>query len=587
LSFLFNLNLTLSLFVLSFLLLLLIPVQIKRNDKNLNYNINDILTSESISLMFFIILMMIYCLHPDLYGGEKPMDFSLLGHLNIVKKLPVEDPWAYGELLKYYYYSYFSFAAINKIINIPIHLLYPFALSLTYSLVSAVILCFFDNVSKLKLKIFAIFIIILGGHFYGPYLFLTSDSALAQSFFWDQTRLFNKYYFAEFTSWTYLFADLHPHVSSLPYSLCFLYLMLLYIRNSTKNLIHLLLVSLLLGALLVLNSWDFIIYSLITGVVFGRKFIFNKSNGKLLLKSLILIVSIAILSQLPSFFILSSGKPLAFGINSEFHGLLSQIIFLGISPIIFLLILYKNKTENSLIAFNSKSIFYVIFLLILTINIFFFMDPINTWFKTYTNIFILLLIFSIKELLNTNNKNLIYSFYIIGMISLFSGLLNIYAIRSYQLDKTLTPNLNGLKHINKYSPGEYAIINYLNSLSKENQVNERLISAYGKSFQSNTVRVSTFANIPTYLGWIGHLQVRGLGLGEVSRRVKVIDSIYQDTDAIGTYQKLKKIKATLVLIGPIEIMKYRKEGLQKFELYSEFFEKLISFKGTTLYRVKY
>jgi len=588
LGFVFSFKLSVGLQVFSFFILSLIPFYFYFYKKNKVINVNEILEIEGQSLFFFAIFMAIYSFHPDLYGGEKPMDFNLLGYLNESTRLPVEDPWAFGNKLKYYYFSYFSFSSVNKLIGLPVTVLYPFALSLTYSLLASVLTLYFDVIKIRFFRFLCTSLILLGGIFYGPYLYFIKGQPLDQTFFWNQTRLFSNHFFAEFTSWSAFFADLHPHVSSLPYALSFLYLVSLFLKNKILDYLHLTIMSLLLGSLLVLNSWDLIIYLYFTCALFLYFFIIDKDKRPFYLYSFILLGVISILSELPSFLILRTGKQLSFGFNQVFHSAWSQILFLGTSPFIFLVAFIANRKEKKKREQSDLCLLSAMSILVILINIFYFMDQINTWFKVYTNIYILFCIISLRfyltlDFFKTSTGKL---FFVLPLsLSFLATGLNLYSLKTYQLVKELTPSLNGIKYLKHYSPEEYEVIQYLNNWLPDKKNKERLVTAYGTSFDYQTIRVPTFSHIPTYLGWTGHLEVRGTSLMEITKRVRNIDMIYKSTDAIGIYEKLRRLGITLVLVGPIEYKKYHKEGLQKFESYESFFRPLIKVKNTTLYQV--
>ncbi len=588
LAFLFNVELSNLTFFITYFLILLIPIYFKFFKKENIFCVDSFISGETFSLLCFSIFLTISSFHPDLYGGEKPMDFSLLGHLNDVRFLPVEDPWAYGENLKYYYFSYFSFAALNKFIQLPVLLLYPFSLAISFSLLSGVLTAFFSGINVAWQRYLSTSLILFGGTFYGPYIYLFKESVLNRSFFWDQTRLFSNSYFAEFTSWTYFFSDLHPHVASLPYSLTFLYLIKTILSKKDYNIRLATITALLYGSLMVLNSWDFIIYSLLVAALYLIELFDNKKRRKVIIGNGLYICIIGFLSQLPSFFILSSGRGLKFGVNSTLHQVAAQFLFLGMIPLIFTLSVYFIYKENKKIERYNRNIFLIVGILLVLINIFYFMDPINTWFKFYTNFYCLLFISSLSTFFLTDFSKTVRAkvlFLSLSLVILYSGALNISSLLSYQIDKSLIPNLNGVRHLNKYSPGEYAIIKFIKSMPTRKE--QKLISSYGTSFDYQTSRVSTFSHVPTYLGWIGHLEVRGMQPLEISKRVAIVDRIYQSIDALEVHQKLKEIKATLLFIGPIEIRKYKGKGLLKFDKYTDLFTPLISYKGSTLYRINY
>src|SRR5262249_56676467 len=82
-----------------------------------------------------------------------------------------------------------------------------------------------------------------------------------------------------------------------------------------------------------------------------------------------------------------------------------------------------------------------------------------------------------------------------------------------------------------------------------------IVEAVGDDY-SEYGRVSTFAGLPTPLGWQGHeLQWRG-GLPEFGRRREAVDLVYRGTDPSTLLPMLQGMQAQYVYVGALEVQKY-------------------------------
>ena len=139
--------------------------------------------------------------------------------------------------------------------------------------------------------------------------------------------------------------------------------------------------------------------------------------------------------------------------------------------------------------------------------------------------------------------------------------------------------LDGLAHVARSSPGEYAAIQWLQDNGREG---EGVLEAVGNSYSSYG-RVSSSTGLPTVLGWPGHEhQWRG-SRDPFEGREEDVRAIYETRDASEAARLLDEYRIKYVVVGPRERDSYGTQGLSKF---SQLGDEAFSYDDVTIYRVR-
>ena len=300
-------------------------------------------------------------------GGEKPMELSYLTAVFRSTTLPPYDPWFAGGYLNYYYWGYFAVASLARVTSIlpttafnlavPLFFALTFtgAYSLGYNLAAGVKRTGFRQ-GRFGLGPFAaptksillppvlcgvtagLFTAVIGNLDGAVQLAQGSWSAVVGSEgwpgfdFWRSSRMIpplegfdppalafwlpelipgdagESWHITEFPFFTFLFADLHAHMMVIPFTLLTLGLclsLLVGLRNSGLGwtLVCGLALSLALGCLWVVNSWDYPSYVILTLLLVALAVGFTrlKPQRKLLLFSALGagVLTVSIVSFLP------------------------------------------------------------------------------------------------------------------------------------------------------------------------------------------------------------------------------------------------------------------------------------------------
>lgn len=281
-----------------------------------------ILVTELLFLSTFVFFLVIRAFNPEIFWGEKTMDFSFYNAVVRGSTFPPYEPWFSGALLNYYYYGDILIGYVTKLTATPTAL--GFNLSMA-TIPALTVLCAFSLVYNLTKRIRwgvlgALFVGYIGN--FDPVYQLAVKGSLENSFnevlkgellrqhgfltgfwlssvellrtsalslpatikailsgalffqpshgrmwdsFWASSRALGEGMINEYPVWSWLFADLHAHVLVMPVSLLVLsFIYLAYRSRKTLFEDHLILGALFfavtIGSQLASNIWDFISY---------------------------------------------------------------------------------------------------------------------------------------------------------------------------------------------------------------------------------------------------------------------------------------------------------------------------------------
>ncbi len=294
-----------------------------------------ILLEEALFLGAFLLFLLIRLGNPDLwhpvFGGEKPMELAYINAIVRSTTFPPYDPWFAGGYINYYYFGFILVATPIKLLGIVPGVAYNLALPLLYALTcGGAFTVVYHLVSRgtaadgwdrraIRYGLLGVaFVAVLGN--LGEFLLLIrklgeaselqfSSSIpglaplvkgivgltqvtrkglpLSGSWYWDASRVLLQLpggpprgnEINEFPWFTFLYADLHPHMIALPYTLLILTQIVALVKDrgrGSRSLLALLPppwallgMLLVLGTLRAANSWDFPGYFLLAVIGWG------------------------------------------------------------------------------------------------------------------------------------------------------------------------------------------------------------------------------------------------------------------------------------------------------------------------------
>ena len=210
-----------------------------------------------------------------------------LAYLNAVVKstyMPPYDPWFSGGYLNYYYWGQFIVASLIHLTGITTEVAYNLAIATFFALASCSAYSIGRNLITGNRKtnmippavagVISMFFVCLIGNLDGLYQVWDSirfgSNILTDFDYWRSSRMMPPdppgHEITEFPFFTFLFADLHAHLISIPFTLLVLGISLQITLNNTKQVLwkqlaNLSFLGLAVGCLAAINTWDVPVYA--------------------------------------------------------------------------------------------------------------------------------------------------------------------------------------------------------------------------------------------------------------------------------------------------------------------------------------
>ena len=319
-----------------------------------------ILLAELLFLVALLALALLRAHNNSLHGTEKPMELAFLSATQRSASFPPSDPWFSGHAISYYYFGYVLMAMLASLSGIGSTLAFNMSIALLFALGALTAYGVAGNLARTRPGrtgrrsglLGACFVVLLGNWqlplielpwqtglgtdawfaFWGQHLRLAAQAPpvgadlsgmLADPDFWwwwfrasrvltdinlDGSQAFFQP-ISEFPAFSFLLADVHPHVLALPFALLTIGLALnLALSTRAPGQAQLLLCGLVGGGILFLNAWDGPVYLLLLVSAEGLRRLLCSERGRLSLTDLLAsgwfglrLVLLALLCYLPFF----------------------------------------------------------------------------------------------------------------------------------------------------------------------------------------------------------------------------------------------------------------------------------------------
>lgn len=525
-----------------------------------------ILVSEILFGFGFAGMSLVRSYSPEIHSLEKFMDFGFIKQYLLSPTLPAKDMWFANSTINYYSFGHFWMSlwirswGVEPAVgyNLGLALVFGFLLSSSFILITSL-----KPKSSLPSRVIGGLIgsllITLGGNTHALWYLLTHKMNFSDYWYAEATRFIHNT-IHEFPSYSFVVSDLHGHVLSLPLVICFMIILLYWVKHQ-KILIEIVM-GLLVGMMMMTNTWDVAVYGLLSGIVFLFYIINKKINIKILIRSGIIIMGVALVTALPW---MINFQPISNGIGlvterSPFWQLL--VLWSGGGLFSLLAVILERKNDQRTFVWSLG----ICALLLIMLPEFVYAKDIypthpraNTMFKLTYQAFIMMgtlsgVVFSNLVDKFSNNNWRKKSILLMIVLLIFGGmvLFPFKAFPAYYGNFQTQKTLNGEMWIMEEYPDKYQAMLFL----KNQKSRLNMIEAVGDSYTDFNM-TSVFSGVPTVVGWRVHEWLWRGGYNEVGVRDGLVRDFYEDSDLYKTQETVKKFKIGWILVGPEEVQKYQ------------------------------
>ena len=207
-----------------------------------------LLAEEGIFALAYLVFVGVRLLNPDLWqpwnGGEKFMEFAFLNATLRSPNFPPYDPYFAGGILNYYYYGFYLVGLLIKLTGIAAEVAFNLAVASLFALTAMGLFSVGASLATAQRRSqgeeisehpnrgtvaplaggLAVLLALLIGNLRGlawlagAWRSLVTARSLPEFDYWAASRVIPNT-INEFPLWTFVFADLHPHMISMPFGL--------------------------------------------------------------------------------------------------------------------------------------------------------------------------------------------------------------------------------------------------------------------------------------------------------------------------------------------------------------------------------
>lgn len=182
-----------------------------------------LLLSEAVFAFGFLFFLGFRALAPEIYWGEKPMEFAILNILVRTSTLPASDPWFAGAPLRYYTFGHQALAWLSLVTGLSTRFTFNLAFGfLGGATLQGAFALLTAWTGRLRAGFAGAGITALLGNLAGLRTWLVDfrpqHKPLDWNYFWATSRVIPATV-NEYPLWSLVFADLHAHVMAIPFFL--------------------------------------------------------------------------------------------------------------------------------------------------------------------------------------------------------------------------------------------------------------------------------------------------------------------------------------------------------------------------------
>ena len=596
----------------------------------------------------YALFLGIRALNPEIYWGEKPMDFSILNILVRTRSLPPSDPWFSGATLGYYTFGQQMVAFLTLLTGLSTRFTFNLAIGLLGGLILQGSFTLLRNwAGNVRAGIAGAGLTVLVGNLAGLREWLVNHRALDWNYFWATSRVV-KDTINEYPFWSLVFADLHAHVLAIPLFLLFAACALHFIRihsglpaRPISRIASACALGFAAATQVLTNAWDAPLLAILMGFVVLAAAAAGTSLASALSAGIdgVVAAAAALAVALP-LWVRGGGAP---GVGRNLDPAASGLDIVTIFGLFFYLAIAwwlaaasprlaseRMPAPNrwllvlslgaglAVLAFVSSEAFCaagvllfgaawlrmaeepedrlafafvaVAFFLILFTQRYYVSDRMNTFFKLFQESWLLLAIGTAALAFRPREHTAAFPRWRLPVRAGFFVLLAAATFTSVTAARGAVSN-----HFAAYSGPSLDGLRYLEEtrpgeyravewMRRAIRGTPVILEAQGASYQDFS-RISMLTGLPTVLGWEHHVKQRGNPPEEVDARREAVSLIYSSKTTAPAENLLRRYHVGYVYVGWLERQTYPGEGLRKFDAEKALFEVAYENREAKLYRV--
>jgi YYY domain-containing protein len=567
-------------------------------------------------LAAFAVLLLVRLWNPAIWGAEKFMDHAFIASIMRNPVVPPADPWYAGGTLNIYYYGgYWMVGVLGILAGVPSPVVFNLALPTVFAL-AAVNLSAIGDLLLPRFRWFPLLTLVIVNPAFLQGLVLGPSSGPL----WASTRVITNT-INEYTLFSFLWGDVHPHVLDIANQVFLLLLLAIALtkwfelgRHGQAALV--LLASLSLGSMPVVNTWDVLVYAplvVVTGLLLLRDGWRREVRDRSPLAFLLGVPPLAILLYLPYYLqmattgflgifpVTAPSDPVEFLLVHGFF--LAVFIAYGARSLVrhpWLLVpavaaaaagywaaALAIAAGMALLARwerRPEILFALAGITIITFTEFFFLKDylggiyyrMNTVFKFY-NIAWILMGVSATIIIGRVLGGLAVPRIPAGAVkaaAAISAAVLLVAFAAFAAGGigSGSPTLDGLRYVEGSHPGDARALSFVRGLPQGTVIAEGVKGDY--DYPS---RISAFTGVPAILGWPGHEFMWRGAVADTGGRAAEVKAVFEDpARAPGI---LRRYNVSYVYVGDTERQLY-----SRLDLPMDHLVPVYEAEGVTIYR---
>ena len=555
-----------------------------------------------ITAVVALLFLVVRAFNPAIHWGEKPMDFSFLNAFVHAPQWPTGEPWMAGMPLHYYYFGQVLAAFPILVAGCSPAVGYNL-MSATIPALSAAILAslglFIARRQGWGAAWLPVVLVVLTGNLAWPWLAGAADRGNLFDMWWATSRVIPGFAIDEYPLWTTLFADLHGHFIALPVMLAALLWGWICVQAGGRRWIAAaVLCGVSTAVLVATNPWDLVILSTALGVgvlaaarrpVIGIVRLAAAAAVSLLAAAPFVVELVAGISAgagerglfltdadfapawailrhfglflipLGALALVSLGRRSWIVLPTVTIGIVAGLSFgssaaaLGLAAAaIFATVALRTPDRLSRLAWSLATMGAMA---VASAERFTLIDRMNTLFKVYNGVWVLLAVALAILLLRTRGgrRRLVVAVWLplqlVAMVNLPLGIAQGWL---WPRIGSPRPTLDGQAFLASTDPQTWFLVRALQGVASPG---ETIAEAVGNSY-SRFTRITMHTGQPTVVGWDWHLKQRGQSPEEIAARVADLETLYAGIDSSARRAVLDRFRVGWIVLADVERERY-------------------------------